>query len=93
MLGLLVFILIGAILFGVVLFVASYYSIWLSIGIYAVVMILLFLCNRYLVGYAGGSDPAGNGMERGFLGMFYYASMIMATIVLLVNLVLWFYRR
>ena len=79
-------------IYGVGLFAVSRYSIWLSIGIYVATMAILFLCSHYSVGYVGGSDAAGNGMEHGFLMIFYYASMIMASIAFLVSLVLWFYK-
>jgi|GEM_PF-2592968 len=76
--------------FGFVLSALSRISIWFSVGLYAVAMFVLFLCIKYSVGYVGGNDAAGNGMERGFLNMFYVLSMTIASVGFIVSLVMWF---
>ena len=88
-----IFMLLAATLLGVVLFKTSRHSVWFSVGIYVVVMTALLLCNCYSVGYVGGSDPAGNGMEAGFLSAIYFASMILVSIAFLVALALWFFKH
>ena len=92
MLGIFIFILLAAIIFGVVLFATLCYSIWIPVGIYVITMIVLFLCIRYSVGYVGGSDAMGNGMEKGFLMMFYSISMILASITFFVLLLIWYFK-
>ena len=88
----LVFILIACTGFGFVLSALSRISIWFSVGLYVVAMLVLYLCMRYSVGYVGGSDAMGNGMERGFLNMFYVLSMILTSIGFIVTLVMWFLK-
>jgi len=78
--------------FGFVLSATARHSVWISIGIYAIVMLILFLCSHFMLGYKGGSDAMGNGMEAGFLKMIYYASMIAASIAFLVSLALWYFK-
>ena len=92
MLQILTFILLVAIGYGFLLSATSHHSVWIPVGIYVVTMVILILCNHFYVGYTGGSDAAGNGMERGFLAMFYHACMILASIAFLVSLLLWFFK-
>ena len=89
---LLIYLSLAGTVFGFVLSATARHSVWISIGIYAVVMLILFLCSHFRVGYVGGSDAMGNGMEAGFLLLFYYASMIAASIAFLVSLALWYFK-
>jgi len=88
----LVFILIASTVFGIVLSILSHISIWFSVGLYAVAMLILYLCLVFSVGYVGGSDAMGNAMEQGFLNMFYVLSMILVSIGFIVSLAMWFFK-
>lgn len=67
-------------------------SIWYAVTLYAVTIIALILCKYFSVGYAGGNDAAGNGMEKGFLSIFYYALMTLTSVVF-IACILWRFSR
>lgn len=49
-----------------------------------VIQLVLFVMQTKKVGYSGGGDAAGNGMEMGFLYLIYQGLQIIVFIILLI---------
>ncbi len=54
--------------------------------VFLVIQIIIWFMDVKKVGYTGGGDAAGNGMEAGFLGLMYFGLQMVVMIVLIVTL-------
>lgn len=70
--------------YGVVLNLLMRRSIGGGVALWGAVTAVLLLCMHNRVGYVGGSDAMGNGMEAGFLQLFYLILLVITTIISLI---------